>query len=195
MTKSPLLLPALLALTIAFAPAALSQTNLAGLGNTNFNILITNSAAVTQTSTNLTFAPQGLGGLFGGSFTNAYNWSAYSDTNVWSFGLFMSVPGVNPNGSFTVELFDALFDPVAKYQGATDTAGAVSSFVSMTRAVGGSGIFTNIGGFQMTWDSEGSANVIVVILQGVTNGFTNCRKCGKMDHCLGRVAMHDLCQG
>lgn len=137
------------------------QTNLALLGTDNYSLLLTNSATVSQSATTLTFSPSAIGGLFGGSFTTAYNWSDYSDTNTWSFGLFMTVPGSSYNVAVTMELYDSVFDLIAKYQGATPSD-STPSFVSMVTVPGeGSGFFTNVGALQLTWDNPDSGSVII----------------------------------
>lgn len=137
------------------------QTNLANLGSGNFNILLTFNAGATQTASNLTFSPTAAGALFGGSFTNTYNWSAFGDTNAWSFGLFASAPGTATNAPLTIELFDSAFELVAKYQGTTP-AGTASSFVAMNTVEGeGSGDFSNIGALQITWDGEEPGSLVV----------------------------------
>ena len=167
MKKAPTYLAAIAALLFAGIQAQ-AQTNLANLGSNNFGVILSDNANVTQTATSLTFSPTALGGLFGGIYTNSftsnaisYNWSAYSDTNVWSFGLFMSVPAAGTNAPFTVEFYNSLFDLVARYQGASPSD-ATPSFVAMSSVPGiGSGNFTDIGGFQMSWDTSETGSVVV----------------------------------
>jgi hypothetical protein len=164
MQKAAPLLTALVAFTILGAPAQ-AQTNLASLGSNNFTVLFEFDATATQTATNVTFAASEAG-IFAGSFTNAYNWTAYSDTNIWTFGLFLSVSQAASMGeAFTVELLDSSLDVlnglVAKYQGQTP-ADATPAFMSMTPVLGeGSLDFSDVAGFQMTWDGAGGGTAVI----------------------------------
>ena len=161
MKKRPLLLYTALVLTLLSAPTQ-AQTNLASLGSNNFTVLFEFDATATQTATNLTFAASEAG-LFAGSFTNSYNWTAYSDTNIWTFGLFLSVSqAASMSEAFTVELLDSsLTGLVAKYQGQTP-ADATPAFMSMTPVIGaGSLDFSDVAGFQMTWDGAGGGTAVI----------------------------------
>lgn len=144
---------------------ASAQTNLAQLGSDNFTILLEEGGAnITQTATNLTsVTPQTFGGIFGGEFASAYTtWTNYSDTNVWTFGLFMSVPAANPNVTFTVEFFNAgLSQIINAYQGSTENATSGSSFIPVLVSSNGTGDFSTVGGFQLTWNGGGSGDVII----------------------------------
>jgi hypothetical protein len=146
------------------ASTASAQTNLAELGSNNFTLLLTNEATVTQTATNLTsVTPQVFGGTFGGQFSSVYTtWTNYSDTNVWTFGLFMRVPGANPNVTFTVELFnDSLSQIINAYQGSTESATAASTFIPVLISSNGTGDFSTVGGLQLTWNGGGSGDVVI----------------------------------
>ena len=150
-----------IAFVFVFNEQSQGQTNLASLGSDNYSIILTNFATVSQTATTLTFSPTSIGGLFGGSFTTAYDWSGYSDTNTWNFGMFMTVPGSSYDQAVTMELYSSVFDLLARYQGATPSD-STPSFVSMVPVAGvGSGILTEVGAVQLTWDNVDPGSVII----------------------------------
>ena len=165
MHKFAVTIAASLALLISLSKPACGQTQLASLGTNNFNVLVTLGMTPQQSATSLTNVPTiTLGGLFGGSFTNliSSNWSAYSDTNIWTFGLFMSVPGANPDVPFTVEIFNSTFNLINAYQGTTVDATSSSSFVEFdTLSLAGSGDFSSVGGFQLTWDGDVTSTIVI----------------------------------
>ena len=118
MKKAPIVLLTLLTLTAASASA--QTTSLAPLGSDNLTVDGgSTTIAYTQSTTNLTLANTiTLGDTLGGVFSTPYNWSAYSDTNSFSFGLLMSAPGASPNAGFTIEFFNGALDAVVNaYQG------------------------------------------------------------------------------
>ena len=150
-----------IAFVFVFNEQSQGQTNLASLGSDNYSVILTNFATVSQTATTLTFSPTSIGGLFGGSFTTAYDWSGYSDTNTWNFGMFMTVPGSSYDQAVTMELYSSVFDLLARYQGATPSD-STPSFVSMVPvAAVGSGILTEVGAVQLTWDNPDPGSVII----------------------------------
>lgn len=163
MKKIPALLLAVLSLGFIAATAE-AQTNLASLGSANFTIDGGSSTiAYTQSTTNLTLANSiALGDTLGGIFSTAYNWSAYSDTNNFSFGLYMSAPGASPNIGFTIEFFNgALTQIVNAYQGSASGLSSTPTFVPVGLSALGTDDLSSIGGMQFTWDSPGSGTVIL----------------------------------
>jgi hypothetical protein len=165
MKKTPVVLLALLTLSFAAAPA-LAQTNtLAALGTDSFTVDEgSTTAAYSQTATTLTLvSPFTLGDTLGGVFSSTYDWSAYSNTNNFTFGLYMSAAGASPGIPFNVELFNAALDAiVATYSGDAAGLGASSTFIPMSFQVGGgSGNLSSIGGMQFTWNGGGTGTVVV----------------------------------
>jgi hypothetical protein len=165
MNKLTLTCAVFLAAFVSSPLPAVAQTQLASLGTNNFNVSVTLTMTPQQSATSLTNVPTiPLGGLFGGSFTNltSSDWSAYSDTNIWTFGLFMFAPGVNPNVPFTVELYDSTFGLINAYQGTTVDVTSSSSFVEFdTLSLAGSGDFSSVGGFMLTWDADVTSTVVI----------------------------------
>ena len=167
MKKTPLLLIVLLTASLRPAPG-LAQTNaLASLGSGNFAVDAgSTTIAYTQSSNNLTLgSPFILGDTLGGIFTNAYDWSAYSDTNTYQFGLFMSAPAASPVAGFTIEFFNGALDAVVNaYQGSAFGLTTNPTFVPVDLSVLGTDDFSSIGGLQFTWDVPGSG---AATLEGV----------------------------
>ena len=164
MKKTSTLILVLLSLSFAAATTVEAQTNsLASLGSDNFTVLFTNEASVTQTATNLTsISPQTFGGIFAGEFAVSYNWSSFADTNNWTFGLLMSVPGANPLATFTVEFYESdLLTIIAEYQGGTALATSNTSFVPLGLSAIGSSNYSDVKAFQLTWDASGTGNVVI----------------------------------
>lgn len=162
MKKAPLILLALLSLSAASATA--QTTSLAPLGSTNFTIDEgSTTIAYTQSTTNLTLASSiSLGDTLGGVFSTIYDWSAYSDTNSFSFGLLMSAPGASPSVGFTIEFFNGALDEIVNaYQGAASGLSTSPTFVPVTLSAAGTGDLSSIGGMQFTWDSPGSGTVVL----------------------------------
>ena len=162
MKKAPALLLALLSLSAATASA--QTTSLAPLGSDNFTIDGgSTTIAYTQSTTNLTLASSiTLGDTLGGIFSTVYDWSAYSDTNNFSFGLYMSAPGASPNIGFTIEFFNgALTEIVNAYQGSASALGTSPTFIPVDLSTPGTGDLSSIGGLQFTWDSPGTGTVIL----------------------------------
>lgn len=163
--NTPHPIASLLFIATLAASSASAQTSLAQLGSNNFTILLEEQGAnITQTATNLTsVSPQTFSGIFGGQFSSAYTtWTNYSDTNVWTFGLFMRVPGANPNITFTVEFFNASLNQIINaYQGSTEDATAVTSFIPVIVSSNGTGDFATVGGMQLTWNGAGTGDVVI----------------------------------
>jgi hypothetical protein len=163
MKKAPLVLLAILTLSIAAVPA-FAQTNLAALGTDNFTVDGgSTTAAYSQTTTNLSLvSPFALGDTLGGVFASTYDWSAYSNASTFTFGLFMSATGVSPGIPFTVEFFNGALDTIVNtYSGDASGLSASPTFVSMSLSLAGSGDFSSIGGMQFTWDGGGTGTVVV----------------------------------
>ena len=152
--------------TLAFtAMTSMAQTNsLAALGSLNYTVDEGSStASYSQTTTNLTLVtPFTIGDTLGGVFSTAYNWSAYSNTNSFTFGLLMSATGASPGIPFTVEFFNAALDTIVNtYTGDASGLSASPAFVTMSLSLPGSGDFSSIGGMQFTWDGGGTGTVVV----------------------------------
>ena len=152
-------------LMLAAAPA--SAQTLTQLGTDSWQIdpgSIVN-LTYTQNSTNTTVTIA-FGGTIGGLFTaGPFDWSSVTE-----FGLLMSVPGLDPLQSFSIEFFNSNIlesDPalqvnyyVAQFLGDTTGVSDVLSVLTMTKneswvpPTGGSGgldDFTDIVGMQFTW--------------------------------------------
>jgi hypothetical protein len=166
MKKAPVVLLALLTLSLAAVPAFAQTNTLAALGTDSFTVDEgSTTAAYSQTATTLTLvSPFTLGDTLGGVFSSTYDWSAYSNTNNFTFGLYMSTAGASPGIPFNVELFNAALDAiVATYSGDATGLGASSTFIPMSFQVGGgSGNLSSIGGMQFTWNGGGTGTVVVV---------------------------------
>ena len=163
MKKAPVVLLTLLTLSFAAVPA-FAQTNLAALGTDNFTVDGgSTTAGYSQTTTNLTLvSPFALGDTLGGVFTTGYDWSAYSNTNNFTFGLFMSAAAASPGIPFTVEFFNGALDTIVNtYSGDASGLSASLTFVPMSLSLPGSGDFSSIGGMQFTWDGGGTGTVVV----------------------------------
>lgn len=160
MKKTIFVLLAAVSISITVVSA---QTYLAPLGTDNYTILLENDVTLSQTTTNLTLTtPQNLGGIFGGGFASVYDWSTYSDTNVWTFGLYMSAPGASPGIGFTVEFFNAALDTIVNaYQGGAAGLTTEPTFVPINLSLAGSGDLSSIGGMQFTWDGSGAGTVVI----------------------------------
>jgi hypothetical protein len=165
MKKAPVVLLALLTLSLAAVPAFAQTNTLAALGTDSFTVDEgSTTAAYSQTATTLTLvSPFTLGDTLGGVFSSTYDWSAYSNTNNFTFGLYMSAAGASPGIPFNVELFNAALDAiVATYSGDATGLGASSTFIPMSFQVGGgSGNLSSIGGMQFTWNGGGTGTVVV----------------------------------
>lgn len=164
MKKAPIFAFTLLTLSLAAAPLRAQTNSLAALGSANFSIDEgSTTIAYTQSTTNLTLASSiTLGDTLGGIFATAYNWSAYSDTNSFSFGLYMSAPGASPNIGFTIEFFNGALDKIVNaYQGSASGLGTSPTFVPVTLSALGTDDLSSIGGMQFTWDSPGTGTVVL----------------------------------
>jgi hypothetical protein len=165
MKKAPVVLLTLLTLSLAAVPAFAQTNTLAALGTDSFTVDEgSTTAAYSQTATTLTLvSPFTLGDTLGGVFSSTYDWSAYSNTNNFTFGLYMSTAGASPGIPFNVELFNAALDAiVATYSGDATGLGASSTFIPMSFQVGGgSGNLSSIGGMQFTWNGGGTGTVVV----------------------------------
>jgi hypothetical protein len=165
MKKAPVVLLTLLTLSLAAVPAFAQTNTLAALGTDSFTVDEgSTTAAYSQTATTLTLvSPFTLGDTLGGVFSSTYDWSAYSNTNNFTFGLYMSTAGASPGIPFNVELFNAALDAiVATYSGDATGLGASSTFIPMSFQVGGgSGDLSSIGGMQFTWNGGGTGTVVV----------------------------------
>ena len=165
MKKAPVVLLALLTLSLAAVPAFAQTNTLAALGTDSFTVDEgSTTAAYSQTATTLTLvSPFTLGDTLGGVFSSTYDWSAFSNTNNFTFGLYMSTAGASPGIPFNVELFNAALDAiVATYSGDAAGLGASSTFIPMSFQVGGgSGNLSSIGGMQFTWNGGGTGTVVV----------------------------------
>ena len=163
MKKAPVVLLTLLTLFFIAVPA-FAQTNLAALGTDNFTVDEgSTTAAYSQTATNLTLvSPFTLGDTLGGVFSSTYDWSAYSNTNNFTFGLYMSAAGASPGIPFTVEFFNGALDAIVNtYSGDASGLSTSLTFVPMSLSLPGSGDFSSIGGMQFTWDGGGTGTVVV----------------------------------
>lgn len=176
MSKFSLSIAASLAVFLSLNAPSSAQTQLSSLGTGNFNLFFSDNATLAQSSTSLTnVAPINLGGIFAGGFVDVdTDWSAYSDSNIWTFGLFMSTPGLNPNLPFTVEFYkqlpplepggDPIFQLINSYQGTTEDATSISSFVAFGNLfASGTDDFSDVSAMQLSWDGSATGNVNVVI--------------------------------
>jgi len=141
-------------------PPAWASVPLAGLGSNNLTILINTMPPYVQTSTNLTLSSSfSLGQLVGGQFATVYDWSSIN-----SFGLLMSAPGDSPGIYFTVRFFDGTLENIVNaYQGYASGLSETPTFVPLTYFFepGNTGNLSSIGGFEFTWDGDGSGAVVL----------------------------------
>lgn len=168
MKKTFTLLIAITALIFVSAQSH-AQTNLVNLGSTNFTVDVdATTAAYSQSSTNLTLnSPFILGDTLGGVFSSAADWSAYTNTNTYTFGLFMSAPGASPGIGFTIEFYNGALDAIVNaYQGVASGLGtnpALPTFIALDLSLAGTGDLSSIGGLQFTWDGAAGTNTTVVL--------------------------------
>jgi len=163
MKKAPVLLIALLSLGSACLTAS-AQTSLVNLGSTNFTVdFDATTIAYSQSSTNLTLnSPITLGDTLGGVFSTAANWSAYTNTNTYTFGLFMSAPGASPGIGFTIEFYNGSLDAIVNsYEGVASGLGTNPTFIALDLSLPGTGDLSSIGGLQFTWMGAGTGTVVV----------------------------------
>lgn len=158
------ILALLAVVTLAFtAMTSMAQTNsLASLGTDNLTVDGgSTTAGYSQTTTNLSLvSPFVLGDTLGGIFVSPYDWSAYSDTNSFTLGLFMSAPGASPNLPFNIQFINAALDQiVGTYEGSAVGLSSTPTFISLSTLA--SNDLSSIGGLQFTWDGSGSGTVVV----------------------------------
>jgi len=158
--------PLLRALAIAALvwPSAVQAETLTLLGSNAFTIEPNvTTANYSQSATTLTFGPSyALGDTLGGIFTTVYDWSDFSDSNVFTFGMLMSAPGASPGITFTVALFNGALDAIVnEYQGVAFEIGTTATFMPMELSAAGTGDLSSIGGLQFTWNGIGSGTVVV----------------------------------
>ena len=158
MKKAPALLLALLSFSTAIEAAT---TSLAPLGSNNFIIDGgSTTIAYNHSITNLTLASTiNLGDTLGGVFSTAYNWSAYSDPDNFSFGLLMSAQGASPNSGFSIQFYNNFFSVVNSYKGTASNLSTTPTFVAVDLLTPGTGDLSSIAGIQFTWDGSGSGTV------------------------------------
>jgi hypothetical protein len=164
MKNAPAFVLVLLSLCLTAVKTDAQTNSLAALGSSNFVIDEgSTTIAYTQSSTNLTLANTiALGDTLGGVFSSAYNWSAFADTNNFTFGLFISAPGASPNVGFTIEFFNGALDGIVNaYQGSASGLSTTPTFVPVELSAAGTGDFSSIGGMQFSWDSPGSGTVVL----------------------------------
>jgi hypothetical protein len=121
--------------------------------------------SVTQTPTGINWTPSVvLGDTWQGVFLSAYDWSGVSD----DLAIVMSITGTNPNLFFDVELFDASFNSIVKYQ--QDTSGVTLSptTVALSNILqAGTLDFSNVKGIGFTWAGDGSINASITDIVAV----------------------------
>ena len=139
--------------------AAHANVDLTSLGSTAFTVDggVT-TATYTQDATSLTFNyTAAFGDTLGGTFATA-NWTAYANTNNYTFGIQMSLTGVNPNLPFSVAFFDSGFNVVNTYSGTTTGLTTNSSIAPLVFDSAGNLNFSTISGLQFTWGGGGAVN-------------------------------------
>jgi hypothetical protein len=150
----------LLALSLAAASAATSfaqQIDLVSLGSPIFTVDAgATTASYSQTGSGLIFnGAYALGDTLGGSFASQ-DWSAYT-APPYQFGVVMSLTGINPDLPFSVQFYDSAFNVINTYSGTT-TLDTNSPFQSLTLAIPGTGVLSDVAGIQFTWDGGGTVN-------------------------------------
>lgn len=146
-------------LSLVFAVAAISsslaQVDLVSLGSATFTVDgSATTAAYSQTGSGLVFnGTYALGDTLGGTFA-AQNWSNPTYT---TFGVVMSLTGINPDLPFSVQFYDSSFAVVNTYSGTT-TGALSSTFQPLTLAIPGTGVLSDVAGIQFTWDGGGAVN-------------------------------------
>lgn len=165
MKKAPTYLAVIAALLFVGIQAQ-AGTILANLGTNNFTVdFDATTVGYTQSATSLSLINSTivLGDTLGGVFSTPYDWSAYSNTNNFTFGLFMSAPGASPNNvPFTIEFYNGALDAIVNsYQGSASGLGASPTFIPVDLSLVGSNDFSSIGGMQFTWMGAGTGAVVI----------------------------------
>lgn len=161
MKKSlPLLAVSTLMLLAVCAPTLRAFTIQYNLGSSGFTIDPgSTTVSYSQTETELIlsggFSPaDSIAGFFVGG---TYNFSGLS--GLGSFPLKLSISGVNPDASFSVDLFDDTLNVINTYVGSTIGVSSTPSFVSAALAIPGTGDFASVTALQFTWNDSSSANM------------------------------------
>jgi hypothetical protein len=176
-------------LALAGSAMILTQTrgSLVDLGTNSFLVDIPNTSALyTQSSSSLTFSSIAFGDLLSGYFKTEQDWSAYS-----TFGLSMSVLGLNPDIPLSLELYDSTFNVVNSYQAFTTGLPADGSpgISMLSRTSKGTGDMSKLAGMTLTWNS-GATNTNTTIFNFVgysqaTTGFFVARAPGGVEFITG----------
>lgn len=181
--KHPILAAAIAGLFVLGAGPAPASTTLQSLGIDSFEIdpNATTMPTFSQTSDALVLdGNYGLGATLGGLFTGyPFDWTGFT-----TFGLLMSVDGLNPDLSFSVDFFDSNFDIINTYLGDTSSLSLTPSVVMLTLLLNGNGDFSEVAGMQFTWGGPGAINTSIFNVVGFeppTSGFYVARAPGGVE--------------
>jgi hypothetical protein len=89
-----------------------------------------------------------------GQLASAQDWSSQLGPGV-VFTLLMNVSGTNPNIPFSLELFDSSFVSIDIWEGTTVGLGATPSYNNLSLNTAGSGDYSDVGSFVLTWNTGG----------------------------------------
>ena len=133
---------------------AQTPVQLAGLGSRAFTVEPeATTAKATQSAAGLAFSSVALGDTLAGLFPAQQNWAR---PDYGTFGVIMSIEGTNPGLPFRLELYDAFFNIVAKFEGTTIGAGSSAGFVPLQPTPGQVQNLAAVRGLQWTWNDPGS---------------------------------------
>lgn len=118
-----------------------------------------------------------LGDTLWGDFSGSpFDWTAFG-----TFGLRMSLTGLNPNLPFTVSFYDSSFDYINTYTGDTSSLSLTPSVTMLSLSLNGNQNFADVVGMQFTWDGGGAINLSLFDVVGYappTSGFYVARAPG-----------------
>jgi hypothetical protein len=154
------------AVVLCTAGYSQAQVNLQSFGSAFYTVDGGSTAVYSQDGTGITLSGSPTLGdaLYPSSMIKSVaDWSSFPD-----FGIRMTLTGVNPNFSFTVEFSDASFASINQYQGTTAGLGASPTVVPLTLSSPGTGNLAGVEYVQFFWGGGGSAvNTTMTEIVGV----------------------------
>lgn len=163
-TKTVVLAALALAL-YGLCPATLSAQPVFSynLGSSGFTIdPFSTTANFLQSSTTLRLSPSvGLGDSVGGYFSAApYDWTSLLSGGA-PFPITLSITGPNPLVPLSVQLYDSTLQVLSSYSGSTEGVTSTPSVVLLPLSSPGTGDFSDVIGFFLTFDSSATIDVTV----------------------------------
>jgi hypothetical protein len=149
----------LVILLMCLTPVERAQSQLlielASMGASEFSVDTASTTAIyTQNSSGINFEGyQMLGSTVGGFWLGSvpFNWSQY---DLSSFALLMSVTAENPEIPFTLELYDESLRIAAILEGNTRGLSSALGLSLLSLVSVGSGSMARVSAAQLTWDAE-----------------------------------------